>query len=156
MGYWRGYLSGARFRLAYGQADATATHCLFSSLASVKFRLVLPFWYRLIRVIPEKEPCVCVCEELWRIFIKFGVCVLIQETVEAPKTKAELSFKFWTDLVCLGFVAAFRYWLNLCPYSVNFLTGTTHGSQRRTSLISVFLETSTESMSFSMLCLLSS
>ena len=25
---WRGYLSGARYRLAYGPADATATHCL--------------------------------------------------------------------------------------------------------------------------------
>jgi len=28
VGYWRGYLSGARCRLAYGSADATATHCL--------------------------------------------------------------------------------------------------------------------------------
>ena len=27
-GYWRGYLSGARCRLAYSPADATATHCL--------------------------------------------------------------------------------------------------------------------------------
>ena len=27
-GCWRGYLSGARGRLAYGTADATATHCL--------------------------------------------------------------------------------------------------------------------------------
>ena len=34
------------------------------SLASVKFRLVLPFWYRLTRVVPEKGPlngCVCMC-----------------------------------------------------------------------------------------------
>jgi len=61
VGCWRGYLSGARCRLAYGPADATATHCLF---ASVKSRLVLPFWYRLTRVVPEKWPlnvCVCVC-----------------------------------------------------------------------------------------------
>ena len=28
MGCWRGYLSWARCRLAYGPADATATHCL--------------------------------------------------------------------------------------------------------------------------------
>ena len=28
VGCWHGYLSGARFRLAYGPADATATHCL--------------------------------------------------------------------------------------------------------------------------------
>jgi len=28
VGYWRGYLSGARCRLACGPADATATHYL--------------------------------------------------------------------------------------------------------------------------------
>jgi len=28
VGCWRGYLSGARCRLAYGPADSTATHCL--------------------------------------------------------------------------------------------------------------------------------
>jgi len=28
VGYWHGYLSGARCRLAYCPADATATHCL--------------------------------------------------------------------------------------------------------------------------------
>ena len=28
VGCWRGYLSGARCRLAYVPADATATHCL--------------------------------------------------------------------------------------------------------------------------------
>ena len=28
VGYWHGYLSGARCRLAYGSADGTATHCL--------------------------------------------------------------------------------------------------------------------------------
>ena len=37
-------------------------HCHSISLASVKFRLVLPFWYRLTRVVPEKGPLnVCVC-----------------------------------------------------------------------------------------------
>jgi len=34
------------------------------SLASVKSRLVLPFWYRLTSVVPEKGPLnVCVCIE---------------------------------------------------------------------------------------------
>jgi len=28
VGFWCGYLSAARCRLAYGPADATATHCL--------------------------------------------------------------------------------------------------------------------------------
>jgi len=27
-GCWHGYLSGARCRLAYGSADATAAHCI--------------------------------------------------------------------------------------------------------------------------------
>ena len=39
-------------------------HCQSLSLASVKSRLVLPFWYQLTRVVPEKGPlnvCVCVC-----------------------------------------------------------------------------------------------
>ena len=36
-------------------------HCHSLSLASVKSRLVLPFWYRLTRVVPDKLMCVCVC-----------------------------------------------------------------------------------------------
>ena len=44
--------SGARCRLAYGPADAT--HSL--SLASVKSRLGLLFWYQLTWVVPEKGP----------------------------------------------------------------------------------------------------
>ena len=45
-------------------------HCHSLSLASVRSRLVLPFWYRLTWVVPEKEPlngCVCV-------FVSFSVC----------------------------------------------------------------------------------
>ena len=59
VGCRRGYLSGARCRLA----DSWC-HCHSLSLASVKSRSVLPFWYRLTRVIPEKWPlngCVYVC-----------------------------------------------------------------------------------------------
>ena len=39
-------------------------HCYSLSLASVKSRLVLSFWYRLTRVVPDKgqlNGCVCVC-----------------------------------------------------------------------------------------------
>jgi len=37
-------------------------HCHSLSLASVKSRLVLPFWYQLTRVVPERGPLnVCVC-----------------------------------------------------------------------------------------------
>ena len=38
-------------------------HCRSLSLASVKSRLVLSFWYRLTQIVPEKRPlnrCVCV------------------------------------------------------------------------------------------------
>ena len=38
--------------------------CHSLSLASVKSRLVLPFWYRLTWIVPDKGPlngCVCVC-----------------------------------------------------------------------------------------------
>ena len=46
-------------------------HCHSLSLASVKSRLVLPFWCRLTWVVPEKGPlngcvCVCVCCLDWR------------------------------------------------------------------------------------------
>jgi len=43
--------------------DSGGFHCQSLSLASVKSRLVLPFWYRLTRVVPDKGPlngCVCV------------------------------------------------------------------------------------------------
>ena len=39
-------------------------HCHSRSLASVKSRLILPFWCRLTWVVPDKGPlngCVCVC-----------------------------------------------------------------------------------------------
>jgi len=39
-------------------------HCHSLSLAPVKSRLVLPFWYQLTRIVPDKGPlngCVCVC-----------------------------------------------------------------------------------------------
>ena len=50
--------AGSRCRLAW----PSWCHCHSLSLASIKFRLVLPFWYRLTRVVPEKRPlngCVC-------------------------------------------------------------------------------------------------
>jgi len=49
-----GYLSGVRCKwFAYGPADATVTP---SSLASLKSRMVWPFWCRLTQVILEKRP----------------------------------------------------------------------------------------------------
>ena len=51
-------------------------HCHSLSLASVESTLVLPFWYRLTRVVPEKGPlngCVCVKSRLqqrnWMVYL---------------------------------------------------------------------------------------
>ena len=47
--------------------------CHSLSLASVKSRLVLPFWYRLTRVVPEKGPLnVCVCVHAFLVTV--AVC----------------------------------------------------------------------------------
>jgi len=55
-------------------------HCHSLSLASVKSRLVLPFWYRLTRVVPDKGPLnVCV-----RVFVCYW------ETEGASKTTISL------------------------------------------------------------------
>ena len=50
VGYWHGYLSGARC------IWPSWCHCYLPSLAPVKSRLVLPFWYRLTQVVLEKRP----------------------------------------------------------------------------------------------------
>ena len=45
-------------------ADLHMAELMPLSLALVKSRLVLPFWYRLTRVVPDNGPlngCVCVC-----------------------------------------------------------------------------------------------
>ena len=52
-------------------------HCHSLSLASVKSRLVLPFWYQLTLVVPNKGPlngCVCVCVPL-SLFVYLSVCL---------------------------------------------------------------------------------
>ena len=46
------------------RAHVNIASLIVSFLASVKSRLVLPFWYRLTRVVPDRGPlngCVCVC-----------------------------------------------------------------------------------------------
>ena len=53
-------------------------HCHSLSLASVKSRLVLPLWYRLTRVVPDKGSlngcvCVCVCVSLCYWLLAAGV-----------------------------------------------------------------------------------
>ena len=65
--------------------------CHSLSLASVKSRLVLPFWYRLTWVVPEKWPlngCVCVCFITWSLdcacYAICTVCSKHYKMVEHP------------------------------------------------------------------------
>jgi len=54
-------------------------YCHSLSLAPVKSRLVLPFWYRLTRVVPDRGPlygCVCVC-------VCVSVCARVRACVRA-------------------------------------------------------------------------
>jgi len=50
-------------------------HCHSLSLASVKSRLVLPFWYQLTWVVPEKGPlngCVCVIVSIITVTVRLS------------------------------------------------------------------------------------
>ena len=62
-------------------------HCLSLSLASVKSRLVLPFWYRLTRVVPDKgllNGCVCVYG-LHMLFIPVVInCAVCEDWLKHP------------------------------------------------------------------------
>jgi len=104
VGCWCGYLSGARCRFAYGPADANATQYFCSS----KSRLVLPFWYRLTRVVPDKGPLnrCCCCTIQW-MFIPWL-----------------LMMSFWSQF---GFNYATLHWLffwSNCVHMVAFLDTT--------------------------------
>ena len=99
VGCWHSYLSGARCRHAYGPADAKCCHSL--SLASVKSRLVLHFWYRLTRVVLEKGPlngcvCVCVCSFLRLVsVVKFAPDSMTEYRIPLQKVKM-----MWIALFC--------------------------------------------------------
>ena len=44
VGCWHGYLFGARCRLAYGPADATATHCLLLQYSKIQIGFAFLVW----------------------------------------------------------------------------------------------------------------
>jgi len=61
VGCWHGYLSGARCRLAYGPADATATHSSCFSKIQIGFTFLVPAALDSPRQRAVKWICVCVC-----------------------------------------------------------------------------------------------
>jgi len=73
-------------------------HCHSLSLASVKSRLVLPFWYRLTRVVPDKKPLNgCVCDD-----ISDFPCLERQQADALLATPAVLSIKTLVSLYETG------------------------------------------------------
>jgi len=64
------------------------------SLASVKSTLVLPFLYRLTRVVPEKGPlngCVCVCVFVY-LYFPVLFCLSVSVKWLAVKTTSEMTY----------------------------------------------------------------
>jgi len=98
---WHDYLSGVRCKLfAYGPADATATP---SSLASLKSRIVLPFWYRLTQIVLEKRllnRCLSVC---W--YRNLGTCQYCRsfprESVYRERLFGVVICPIWGEWFCL-------------------------------------------------------
>jgi len=103
VGCWHGYLSGAR-------SDIWPS-CHSLSLASVKSRLVLPFLYRLTRVVLDKGPlngcvCVCVCDEvlMWFCLEQGADRLQMVQLMPLPSPSSLASFKsrlvipFWYRL----------------------------------------------------------
>ena len=81
VGYWRGYLTGARCRLAYGPADATATYCLLLQWNPDWFSFLVPAYPGSPGQMAVKRVCVCVqrvarsvCSSRW--LSVFLVCLL--------------------------------------------------------------------------------
>ena len=71
---------------------ASWCHCHSLSLASVKSRLVLPFWYQLTRVVPDKGPLnVCVCVLTGRL----GVSVHSAWSDWAPAVLFAAAIRSW-------------------------------------------------------------
>ena len=68
VGCWCGYLSGARWRLAYGPADATATHCLSKIQICFAFLVSAHLGSPGQRAIQRVCVCVCTCQ-LWPMIL---------------------------------------------------------------------------------------
>ena len=60
VGCWRGCLFGDSCRLAYGPADATATHCLLLRKIQIDFTFLVPAHLCCPGQSADKQMCVCV------------------------------------------------------------------------------------------------
>jgi len=92
-------------------------HCHPLSLASVKSKLVLPFWYRLIRVVMEKGPLNrCCCTRHIKTYgdsrCNHHVCQFIYtSTVNSPVRSDDCAYYIVAPLVQLHTGQAHRVWV---------------------------------------------
>jgi len=81
-------------------------HCHSLSIASVKSRLVLPFWYRLTQLVLDKGPlnrCVCVC-----------VCVLLVLTSAMSEEDAKYLQMTFFENFCISSTIYLSNCITLC------------------------------------------
>ena len=82
-------------------------HCHWLSLASIKSRLVLPFWYRLTWVVPDKGPlngCVCVIVHTFCSYepnCMYGQTVCTAKLYAWPNCKLLTSFSLLVGNNCM-------------------------------------------------------
>ena len=107
-------------------------HCHSLTLASVKSWLVLPFWYRLTRVVPEKGllngcVCVCCCSSAAEALCFRPVCSFLRTFVGCKKITESRSLWmpwFWTYAVIFHHGHDFRqikYKISKINQSINHL-----------------------------------
>ena len=106
---WHDYLSGARCRLAYGPADATATHCLCFTKIQIGVTFLLPAH---LQGSPGKRAakrvCVCVIQQCTLVVStteKSKVC-MVQTLTRWRPTWAIRTRRSWNTKVCLWSRAA--------------------------------------------------
>jgi len=81
----------------------TGCHCHSLSLASVKSRLVLPFWYRLTWVVPDKGPLNGCSVVLLMIIILWGFYIT---------SAIDSSYVSLTNLTKSSRYSSFHWWIN--------------------------------------------
>jgi len=94
-------------------------HCGSLSLASVKFRFVLPVWYRLTQIVPDKGPlnrCACVCV---RVCVHACACVCcLMESSQVDHEYKQVSSMSCVHLQERLSRKGFRGWMWISPSGI--------------------------------------
>ena len=102
-------------------------HCHSLSLASFKSRLVLPFWYRLTWVVPDKRPlngCVCSVTENSILMIS---CIAFYTPLSFSNTATDCGKitayrKLHDYFTVFGFMSVFETFYDVLKHSIKVFT----------------------------------